>query len=417
MIGPGRVVTACAASVMTIVAVLLPARVSAAESVDLDALEARFAPYVGEVLDLVELGTSTRFVRPRLEGLTHTQGELTGIRITPEGARAAKAIRLAGISRVMADRETIYEAQPAEGRRATSARRQRERYETERQRSTERMAAHAIEPWAELSSDEHAAEVAELEQFVQLTQRSFPDLTITATHEFLVATDIPPGQVGPFVTSLDAMHDFLCELYGIPLGEPVWKGKCLVIAFLREDDFWAFEERFMNTRARGVHGLCHQRSDGRVIMACHRGDDAPAFAHMLVHETSHGFNHRWLSPARVPSWLNEGIAEWVGTQVVPVSNQVPLKESTALAMMRATGRIGDGFFAGGDAKIAPVQYGIASSLVRFLVTRDRGKFAGFIRAVKEGTPVEEALQTSYRATLDELLLAYGRVIGVPTLAR
>lgn len=403
---------------IAIIAALASSATSFADDeVDAAGIEARLMPYVGQVLDLVELGTGTRFVRPRLEGLTHSRGEVTGIRITPEGARAAKAIRLSGISKVMADRASIYQAAPAKGRQATSARRQQERYEKEQTQSVQRMALHGIEPWPTLSSDEHAAEVAELEQFVDLVRQSFPGLAKTATHEFVVATDIPAQQMGPFVANLDAMHDFLCDLYGIPRGEPVWKGKCLVVAFLREDDFLAFEERFMDVRAQGVHGLCHQRSDGRVIMACHRGDDAPAFAHMLVHETSHGFNHRWLSPTRVPSWLNEGIAEWVGTQVVTVSNQVPLKEAAALAMMRATGRVGDRFFDGDDAKIQPVQYGIASSLVRFLVARDRGKFAAFIRAVKEGMPVEDALQASYRATLDELLLAYGRAVGVPMLTR
>lgn len=403
---------------IAIIAALASSATSFADDeVDAAGIEARLMPYVGQVLDLVELGTGTRFVRPRLDGLTHSRGEVTGIRITPEGARAAKAIRLSGISKVMADRASIYQAAPAKGRQATSARRQQERYEKEQTQSVQRMALHGIEPWPTLSSDEHAAEVAELEQFVDLVRQSFPGLAKTATHEFVVATDIPAQQMGPFVANLDAMHDFLCDLYGIPRGEPVWKGKCLVVAFLREDDFLAFEERFMDVRAQGVHGLCHQRSDGRVIMACHRGDDAPAFAHMLVHETSHGFNHRWLSPTRVPSWLNEGIAEWVGTQVVTVSNQVPLKEAAALAMMRATGRVGDKFFDGDDAKIQPVQYGIASSLVRFLVARDRGKFAAFIRAVKEGMPVEDALQASYRATLDELLLAYGRAVGVPMLTR
>lgn len=380
-------------------------------------IEAKLLPHVGDVLDLVELGTGMRFVRPRLDGLTHSRGELTGIRITPEGSRAAKAIRLTSIARVLADRDTIYEATATKSRQNTSARRQRERSEKEQQQSAQRMAANGIKPWPTLSSDEHAAEVADLDQFVDVVRQSFPSLTKTATHEFLVATDIPPQQMGPFVANLDSMHDVLCDLYGIPRGEPVWKGKCLVVAFLREEDFLAFEERFMDVRVGGVHGLCHQSSDGRVVMACHRGDDAPTFAHMLVHETSHGFNHRWLSPVRVPSWLNEGIAEWVGSQIVPISNQVQLKESAALAMMRASGRVGDTFFAGGDAKIQPVQYGIASSLVRFLLTRDREKFAAFIRGVKEGLSVEDALQASYRATLDELLLAYGRAIGVPRLTR
>jgi hypothetical protein len=388
------------------------------DAASLDGLEARLEPYVGQVIDLVELGSGARFVRPILHGLSTRVGELTAIRIVPEGLRGVKSIRIAGVQRIMAGRETLYEADDRGGRQTTFARRLQDRYEDELRESAERMRAHGIEPWPKLSSEEHAAEVEALEAFVQQVRGTFPALVVVETHEFLVATDILPEQVTPFVTSLDAMHDFLCSLYGIPQGEPVWKGKCLVFAFSREADFLAFEERFMQMRPQGVHGLCHQRSDGRVVMACFRGKDPAAFAHMLVHETSHGFNHRWLSPARVPSWLNEGMAEWVGSQVVPGSGQVPIKEAQAFEAIRAGGRVGENFFDDErDSRIAPLQYGVASSLVRFLVSRDRRRFAQFVRLVKEGSDVEQALAETFRVSLDELLVAYGRAIGVPNLTR
>ena len=382
-------------------------------------LEARLAPYIGEVLDLVELGTGARFVRPTLHGVSTRLGEITALRLVPEGLTGVKSIRLGGISRIMAGREVLYEAaRRGSGRSTTFARRQRDRYERELRDAAERMRANGVEPWPVLSSQQHAAEVASLKAFVQQVQGSFPGLELVETHEFLVATDILPEQVAPFVASLDSMHDFLCTLYGIPQGEPVWKGKCLVFAFTREDDFLAFEGRFMRTQPQGVHGLCHQRSDGRVVMACYRGNDPAAFAHMLVHETSHGFNHRWLSPARIPSWLNEGLAEWVGSQVVPGSGQIRGKEFQAFEAMRAGGRVGENFFDDQrQSRIAPLQYGVASSLVRFLVSRDRKRFAQFVQLVKEGNSAEEALAATYRASLDELLVVYGRAIGVPNLTR
>jgi hypothetical protein len=162
-----------------------------------------------------------------------------------------------------------------------------------------------------------------------------------------------------------------------------------------------------------VHGLCHQSSDGRVIMACHRGGDADAFAHMLVHETSHGFNHRWLSPERIPNWLNEGLAEWVGTQVVPRSRQVPAKEAQARAFMQQTGSLGPDFLTA--ANIQPIQYGISSQLVKFLVLRDRKKFAEFVRGIKEGMTVEASLEAAFRGSLADLIAAFGGTIGVPKL--
>lgn len=381
-----------------------------------DELGEALAPHVGQTLDVVELGSGKRFVRPLLEGVTERDGRTTGLRLRGEGEPRITSIPLPGIARIIAGRETIHQADPAGAGGRSKSSRSREAREKQLAASHARMQGRGVEPWPALSAEEHAAQVTELEAFVERIREAFPAVATTQTHEFVVASDIPAAQLAPFTAKLDAMHDFLCDLYGIPRGEPVWKGKCLVVAFLREEDFAAFESRFMRVEARGAHGLCHQRSDGRVLMACHRGADASAFAHMLVHETSHGFNHRWLSPQPLPNWLNEGIAEWVGTQVVPHCRQVPLKEARAAEFMKAGGTVGPGFFTDGpDHHIEAVQYGIASSLVRMMVARDRKKFASFVQGIKEGLPVEESLQSSYGGTLADLLAAYGRVVGVPGL--
>lgn len=378
-----------------------------------DELADKLRPHVGETLDLVELGTGKRFVRPTLENVVEKEGRAALLRLRPEGEKAVTSLPIGGVVKIVAGRETIHEAEvKGKGTAQMKGKKAKEAYEKKVADSLARMQERGVRPWPTLTAEEHATEVESLETFVAEVKEAFPALQVTATHEFIVATDIPAGQMAPYVASLDAMHDFLCDLYGIPRGEPVWKGKCLVVAFLREQDFQAFEARFMKTRMEGAHGLCHQSSDGRVIMACHRGDDAPAFAHMLVHETSHGFNHRWMSPERLPNWLNEGIAEWVGTKVVPGSNQVPLKEAHALDFMQRTGTLGDDFL--GKQNIDAVQYGMASSLVKFLA-RDLKKFAAFVQGIKEGVPVEESLQASYKASLADLIKAYGTAVGVPQL--
>ncbi len=384
-----------------------------------DALADVLEPHIGQTIDLVELGTGKRFVRPTLDGVTQRGDKATALRLTPEGASKAVSVPISGIAKIIAGRETIHES-ASQGKSAVQlrGRKAREQREQDMLAATDRMQKNGVSPWPQLSAAEHAAQVEELEAFVAEAREAFPALEVSNTHEFIVATDIPAGQMAPYLASLDAMHDFLCDLYGIPRGEPVWLGKCLVVAFLKEDDFLAFEGRFMGLAPQGVHGLCHQRSDGRVVMACHRGDDESAFAHMLVHETSHGFNHRWLSPARLPNWLNEGIAEWVGTQVVPACRQVPLKEARAVEFMKASGSVGPGFFDDGpDAHINPLQYGIASGLVKFMVARDRKQFATFVQGVKEGLSVEQSLKNSFRASLDELVKAYGKAVGLPNLAR
>jgi hypothetical protein len=382
-----------------------------------DELATALAPHVGQTLDLVELGTGKRLVRPVLEGITTRGDRTTALRLRAEGEPKTISVSVGGIARIIAGRETIHAADAKASNTALArSRRVRELHERQEAESRERMESHGVAPWPPLTAEEHAAQIAELEAFVAEVRKDFPSLAVSQTHEFIVATDIPAAQMAPFTAKLDAMHDFLCDLYGIPRGEPVWKGKCLVIAFLREEDFVAFEPRFMKVETGGAHGLCHQRSDGRVVMACHRGDDASAFAHMLVHETSHGFNHRWMSPEHLPNWLNEGIAEWVGTQVVPHCRQVPMKEARAVEFMKAGGSFGPNFFAvGPDHHIAAVQYGIASSLVKFMAARDQKRFAAFVRGIKEGMSVDESLRASFDASLADLITAYGKAIGVPGL--
>lgn len=376
-----------------------------------DEVADRLGPYVGKVLDAVELGSGKRFVRPVLERLVETEGKVTSIRLRLEGEKKVTSVAVAGLVKIVADRETVYETVP---KGATRQREQRQR-EQRAAEAAERMRARGVEPWPELSAEEHEAEVRRLEAFVAEVRKVFPALRVSHTHEFLVATDIPPNLMAPYLATLDAMHDMLCDLYAIPRGEPVWKGKCLVIAFLAEADYEAFEAKFMRVQTQGTHGLCHQGSDGRVIMACHRGDDEAAFAHMLVHETSHGFNHRWMSPTRLPNWLNEGIAEWIAAKVVAKSNQVQLKEALASEYMRSKGDLGQEFFE--RPNIAAVQYGIASSMVRMLAGRDAKKFGNFVTAIKEGMPTEEALRQFYKQDIDGLVQAYGKMVGVPGLRR
>jgi hypothetical protein len=380
-----------------------------------DAVGAALGAHVGRQLDVVELGTGRRIVRPRLERVVERDGKAESIRIVEQGQSRSTPLFLKGITKIVADRETVYEAEPKGGGAAGARGRiARERRAAELAESRQRMRARNVEPWPELTAAEHAAAVGELEAFVEEIRQVFPQLVVSETHEFLVATDIAPREIAPFVANLDSMHDLLCDLYGIPRGEPVWQGKCLVVAFREQADFQAFEQRFMKVAAPdAIYGLCHQSSTGRVITACHRGDEAGSFAHMLVHETSHGFNFRWLSPELLPNWLNEGIAEWVGSQVVPAARVMPIKEAQARAFMLQTGSLGPEFFTA--ANIQSVQYGIASQLVKFLMARDRQKFAQFVRGIKEGMTPEQSLEAAYQGSRAELIAAFGQSLGVPQL--
>lgn len=290
----------------------------------------------------------------------------------------------------------------------------KKRAAVEREKWLARLEARGVEPWPELSDAEHAAAVEELKTLVKEIQRQFPRMMVSETENFLVCTNIPPRQVGPYVASLDAMHEMLVKMFGIDPEHRVWRGKALVVAFLDKTQFTRFEIQFMKHQPDPqTYGLCHSKSNGEVIISCYRGDNPADFGHMLVHETSHGFIHRYKTALRLPTWVNEGMAEWIGQALVPASNAVRDKQKRAVEIMRQSRSMGGLLAAQGG--IDAWQYGAASSLNDFMIHANQKAYVAFIEGIKEGLDWQESLQQSYHATPAQLVAAYGRAIGVPGL--
>jgi hypothetical protein len=215
------------------------------------------------------------------------------------------------------------------------------------------------------------------------------------------------------------MYSFMCQLYGVPRTHKVWLGgKTPIFAFLEREEFEAFEERYFpesreTIRALGnVYGLSHLSKTGEVVISCFRGNDPNDFGQMLVHETSHGFIHRYKTKAQLPNWIDEGMADLIGAEMVPASNVVRNRELKAVQQLAGQRSLGGMLSA---ERIEGWQYGAASNLNRFLLQSNRQDYVRFIEALKEGMKWEEALQDAYRATPEELLMEYGRRINVPDL--
>src|SRR5262249_9174659 len=64
-----------------------------------------------------------------------------------------------------------------------------------------------------------------------------------------------------------------------------------------------------------------------------RGNDPNDFGQMLVHETSHGFIHRYKTKAQLPNWVDEGMADLIGAEMVPASTAVRNREIKAIQQM------------------------------------------------------------------------------------
>jgi hypothetical protein len=279
----------------------------------------------------------------------------------------------------------------------------------------ERLAAQRHRLWPDLTEKDQLDWIAMHKTYLKEVSAKMPGIRfeLVETKYYLFYTDMPADTVGIYIAYLDSMYEELCHAFGIPAGKNIWCGKCVVIAFQEEESFQTFEVLMFDNAGGSAQGYCHGAYDGKVVISCFKGTSDTFFANLLVHETSHGFIHRWMSSVHIPSWVNEGIADWVAATVVK-DKAVQRKQKSAIDRIQQTGSLGGTFF-DESRNIESWQYGVASSLVEIMLRMDSSKYRQFLTYIKEGISSEESLQKAYGLTKEELVTRYGTLADVPNL--
>ena len=266
-----------------------------------------------------------------------------------------------------------------------------------------------VQEWPTLTDEEQRRVLEDQRQFLEQVRQAFlpTPVSIDETDYFLVASDMSEELRLGFIPYLDKMYGLLCPLFAIPKGTNIWRGKALVLAFRTPDGFRQFLARFRpgDAQREKTQGLAYCKSDGTVMIPCYLGDTAPNwFGHVLVHETFHGFIHRYRSSEPVPSWLNEGAAEWVAANVLAGKTAreiVARQEKSINDLYNASWALGHEFFLAEQIKTE--HYGLAYSLTDFLLRQDRKGYKRLIDGIKQGKCWDEALQEAYGWTPAKLL--------------
>jgi len=279
-----------------------------------------------------------------------------------------------------------------------------------------RLSSQGERLWKKYTDEEIGGFIKEEKEFLQEVGEHFTNLPMKyyETNYFMFFTDLPPNQVAPYLKNLDKMNEILGKAYGFAPGENVWRGKAVILAFVNKASFQEFEAKFMNNGDTGsAMGLCHSSSNGRVVVSCYRGDSPSYFAALLVHETSHGYTHRFMSTVHIPSWVNEGIAEWVASAAVPGERSMRNRQQLAATQLKQLGSLN------GMLSSERVQgqegYGASLSLINLLIKENPAQFRAFFNGIKQGLPWEDSLMRAYGASPEDLAKLYGRSIGVPNL--
>jgi hypothetical protein len=206
------------------------------------------------------------------------------------------------------------------------------------------------------------------------------------------------------------MYARLAEMFGVPKDENIWYGKAVIFVFVQREDFQRFEQDVFNVaKDAAAAGRCHQRGDGSVYITFFRSAAPDVFARLLVHESTHGFLHRYRSRRRIPSWANEGLAQVIEFELVPAAGLLQAEHAQARVELRKPSALKD-FFE--SEQIEPAQYPIAQTLTEFMIRQNKRGYVEFINGIKDGLRWDDALKEKYGLSADELIAAYGQSMGV-----
>jgi len=269
--------------------------------------------------------------------------------------------------------------------------------------------ALAVEEWPRLNKTQQQQAIEELKKYAQQSQdKLHTSLGAFETEYFLFCSDLAPIEARKWASLLDRMYDRLAETFAVTPHRNIWRGKALIFVYRNEKDYIRYEKEMAQTDPTGTAGMCHTFSDGAVKIAFYRQPDEMLFAHILVHESVHGFIHRYRTPVHVPSWANEGLAETIATDLVPQNGRRNQVREQAVAGIRDHRGHLEKFF---DDRIEAWQYPVAEELTTFMISQSKQGYVRFINGIKDGLSVDDALAQKYGAPRPRLVEVFGETLG------
>jgi hypothetical protein len=216
---------------------------------------------------------------------------------------------------------------------------------------------------------------------------------------FILCGDLPRADMQALGAQLDRMYQRVSSMLAVPDGINLFWGKAVILCFEKQDTFRLAEAAVFKHKASDwLRGICHQQGP-KVFISIYRGNDPTEFASTMVHETVHGLVHRYATPLRIPTWANEGFADWVARECVPGSRVDQSRRKQGLEWLRKGGdpqrvmamAMEDGTWPGEDS----VGYAVSYLMVDLMIADRAPKFGAWVKAVKGGKPWQQALAEDF----------------------
>jgi hypothetical protein len=269
------------------------------------------------------------------------------------------------------------------------------------------------QPWPALDEAQQKSSLLAMKAESQkILQRAGMEIEPIETEFFLFYSDMDRRETAKWALELDKMYRRLANTFNRSPAENIFWGKAAIFVFKERSRFELVEaDSFGQLAPRWSAGFCHSRGP-QVFVSFFRQPEDLDFAAILVHESVHGFLHRYRSPQRLPAWANEGFADYVAATLFERSPVDSLRRPLALKFIRSGGDVSailDLTYAS-DSWPGPesIGYAVGYLLVELMI-RDRPRaFGAWVDAIKDGKQWEQALVEDFGTDRQRLVETFVR---------
>lgn len=269
----------------------------------------------------------------------------------------------------------------------------------------DRSGANADEgPWPELSEAQRAVETARVRARAEAMVRGAGlALSQTDAGEFILFTDLDEKATKEAAAQLERMYRALVRTLELPAETRLFQGKAVVFLLTKRDEFVHLEREAFGVDPNGAIGMCHLR-DADVFVVCHKAEDETAYMSTLIHETVHGFMYRYKSPAELPIWANEGLADYIAGFLLTNSLEPGRHWTQAKAFVRSGEDASDVLYQSYEDGTWPEKdsYAVSHMLVRHMLRRDARAMKQWIDDIKDGLDWRGSLRERFALTPNQL---------------
>jgi len=228
------------------------------------------------------------------------------------------------------------------------------------------------------------------------------------TEHFLIFTTWKKADHKALGKVCEKLYSRLCKEFDISKKSNIWTPKLPIYVFWTEREFDRFNV-ICGLRPRGIRagGYCWSRLGVTYVVlnqvkysGASKKESQMWFFEVLVHETTHAFNTRYLTNIRPPRWFDEGTAELMAAELVPGCYADRWWRSATRYVRDGSVSIEHNFdrFRGGR-----LDYAVMQSIVRFMMFKKKKQFITFYKLCKQGMDQYEALEEAYGWSYTELV--------------